>query len=148
MKIYEVKNKKKLRSMLENFKYDGIEDIQLTGLSCNDQIMSYASLGVVYIAKEKKEVLGLCGVIQLWSGVMFVWALINKKAYKYLKTILKFGRTLVNSFKYRRMHTFCVADDMKARIFLEHLVLVIEGRMKKYIGNRDYIMYAIIRQEG
>lgn len=129
--------------LLSVFEYNGVEAIFAEKVNVINVIKEYAKVGSCYIGIKNGYIVGAGGIAPVWENVGYAWLFLNKEAD--IKTTLKFIREILNKANYRRIHTHCL-DNEKTKNFLEHLGFKYEGRMRKYFGDQDALMYAIVKE--
>jgi hypothetical protein len=90
------------------------------------------------------------GVLPLWKGVGEGWVvsspLVEKHSFLFARTAWRKIMELVETMDLVRLQTLVDAEYRVSRRWVERMGFVNEGVMRKYLGGRDYIRYALIRE--
>ena len=90
------------------------------------------------------------GILPLWKGVGEGWVVTSDFVEKYpilfAKTVWRNMAALIESMDLERIQTVVDAEHDVSRKWVERMGFKSEGLMRKYIGGRDYIRYALIRE--
>jgi hypothetical protein len=91
------------------------------------------------------------GILPLWKGVGEGWvvtsSLVEKYPITFAKTIWRETIRLIKSMDLERIQTVVDAEHTVSQRWVERMGFESEGLMKKYLGGRDFIRYALIREK-
>ncbi|GAF67455.1 unnamed protein product [marine sediment metagenome] len=90
------------------------------------------------------------GILPLWEGVGEGWVVTSSLVEKYpiifAKTVWRSTLELIESMDLDRIQTVVDAEHTVSQIWVERMGFKNEGLMRKYLGGRDFIRYALIRE--
>lgn len=92
------------------------------------------------------RILMCAGFLECWPGVCEVWSIptiyAKQLPFQYGRTLKRYVEQIAKTFKYHRLQTVAVADDLHAR-WMQFLGFQKEGVLRQYTtGKLDYNMYA------
>jgi len=107
--------------------------------------------GPAFTGLIDEEILACGGIIPFWKGVGEAWIVSSPLICKYplffAKTVWRKLNGLIVSMNLERVQTVIDAEHIVSCKWAERMGFVNEGLMKKYIGGRDYIRYAWIKEK-
>ena len=90
------------------------------------------------------------GILPLWKGVGEGWVVTSSLVEKYpvifAKTVWRATLRLIESMDLDRIQTVVDAEHTVSQMWVQRMGFKREGLMQKYMGGRDYIRYALIRE--
>lgn len=134
---------------IDEFEYDGIEKELADVFDIKKIIKNYVASSDAYVAIVNEKMIGIAGIAPLWPGVGNAWMFLNKAAKRYIKTIFKKTKEVIEaelSYRYHRIQALCL-DMPETKRLIERLGFEKEGVMRKTVCNRNMIMYARLRRE-
>jgi len=91
------------------------------------------------------------GVLPLWKGVGEGWVVTSDLVEKYplifAKTVWRAMTELIVDMGLERIQTVVDSEHTVSQRWVERMGFKNEGLMKKYLGGRDFIRYAIVRDK-
>lgn len=106
--------------------------------------------GEAYTMEVDGELVACGGVLPLWKGVGEVWLVASPLVERHKTAV---GLAVVRKLKemkkkYERLQTVIDREFVLSREWAVWMGFRSEGVMKKYIDGRDYIRYAMVKEEG
>lgn len=144
-------NFKELKKRLKSFNYDGVEIILGNNGMLKNSILEYAKLGDCFIGLKDDEMLGCGGIVEFYPKYGYLWLLMNKSAQFYLKSIISFMKSFFDDLlinrNFIRLQCFCFVDIPQAQKFLEYLKFKQEGKLRKFLQEKDCFIYSLLKED-
>jgi len=106
--------------------------------------------GPAFTGVSKDGIIACGGVLVLWKGVGEAWAitspLVNLYPLTFAKIIKKKLKWIISEFSLCRVQTVVDKEHIISRKWVEWMGFKEEGLMRKYLGGRDFIRYAWIKE--
>ena len=106
--------------------------------------------GATFSWWEDRKILGICGIMPLWTGVgeayMFLSPEFKKRKLRCIKDIKNYLDLITKQFKFHRLNCYVIKDFKKAVRLAEFFGFEIEAELKKYGPNKEnfYLMRRLI----
>lgn len=99
-----------------------------------------------YTAEEDGEVVGIAGIITMWEGRGYAWALLSVNSGKKMVTICRAMKAVMNIYPGARIECMVDAEFEAGRKLMDVLGFEFEGRMKKATRDGgDAFLYAYVK---
>jgi len=106
--------------------------------------------GESYTAFDSTDIIVCAGILPLWRNVGEAWMATSPLIEKYkifvAKNIRKIFKEIIFNLQLERVQTFVDSENMASINLVERLGFKKEGLMRKYIGGRDFIRYAWVKE--
>lgn len=124
--------------------------VALLGLQDVNQIANKFLRGPAFTIFHDDEIIACGGIIIMWPGMGEAWAFTSPLVRKYPKffhqEVKNHLEALIDVYHFVRVQAMVVKEFAVARKWAERLGFEYEGEMRKYMGGKDYVRYAIIRE--
>lgn len=112
-------------------------------------VKGWKDAGPAFTAIEDGKILGCGGAMIYWPGRAEMWLLLGDafygKKFSGVKLVYGFLFTLMANHGLTRVEANVVADDGRARRFVEWIGFKEEGTMPKYLMDTTYVRYGLVR---
>ena len=112
----------------------------------NSPALLMKSSGATFSWWEDRKILGICGIMPLWTGVgeayMFLSPEFKKRKLRCIKDIKNYLDLITKQFKFHRLNCYVIKDFKKAVRLAEFFGFEIEAELKQYGPNKEnfYLM--------
>lgn len=107
--------------------------------------------GPAFTAFNDGEIVACGGIMPFWKEVGEAWVITSPLVSQYplffAKTVWRKLRDLIKSMNLERVQTMVDAENIISQRWVERMNFKNEGLMRKYLGGRDYIRYALIKEK-
>lgn len=104
--------------------------------------------GNAFTLYQGNEIVGCGGIMKIWDGFGEAWTLFTRLLFQNPKTVHKTVKyimgELIKEEGFKRVQAVVDASNERAVRWIERLGFEREGLMRKYIGDKDFYLYARI----
>ena len=114
------------------------------------RVAEHLALGPGFTMVDNEEIIASGGIMPCWKGVGEAWAITSPRlpsySFAFARTIWRKLFLLIDTMQLERVATVVDAEHTVSQTWVERMGFKREGLMIKYLGGRDYIRYALIKE--